>query len=237
MAKPKLKIKSRKLRTDGLGIKTIAHQLHVSSSTVSLWCRDIKLSPEQIKELARRNHDPYYGKRLQYIQKQKEKRLRQIDKLKQLGIKEIGKLSKRELFLTGVALYWAEGFKKDARMGFANSDPKMIQFFIKWLLQNCKVPKESIRLRVGLNVSHKNRINEVEKFWSGITGISPKQFQKPFFQNFVWKKDFPNPNEYFGVLRVRVNKQLELFRKIHGWIEGLKHQGVSPEFQNTLELK
>lgn len=222
MAKLELKKKAKKLRGKGLGIKTIAYKLGVSSSTVSLWCRDIKLTAKQQKELERRYHDPYYGRRKANILRQRQKRLHAIESLKQLGIQEIGKLTKRELFIAGVALYWAEGFKKDKRLGFANSDPVMIKFFLNWLISSCNVPKTSIRLRLGLNISHKNRIKEVEDYWSKITGISKKQFQKPFFQKFIWKKEFPSPEKYFGVLRIRANKQLPLFRKIHGWIEGLK---------------
>lgn len=222
MAKPKLRQKARQLRQQGLGVKTIAHKLGVSSSTVSLWCRDIQLTPQQIKELEKRAHDPFYGRRLQNVLRQKQERVKKIEKLKNEGIKEIGKLNQRELFIAGAVLYWAEGFKKDSRLGFANSDPEMIKFFLTWLTKSCQVPKESIRLRVGLNISHKNRIKEVEKYWSDLTKIPLNQFQKPFFQKFVWKKEFPKPEEYFGVLRIRANKQLALFRKIHGWIEGLK---------------
>lgn len=222
MAKPALKKKARQLRYKGFGIKTIAYRLGVSSSTVSLWCRNIKLTHLQIKELERRAHDPFYGRRAENIRRQQEKRLKKIDILKQKGIKEVGNLTKREIFIAGIALYWAEGFKKDKRLGFANSDPKMIKFFLNWLIISCRVPKESIRLRVGLNISHKDRVNKVQNYWSKITGISKKQFQKPYFQKFTWKKVFPKPEEYFGVLRIRANKQLPLFQKIHGWIEGLK---------------
>lgn len=222
MAKPELKKKARQLRLKGLGIKTIAYKLGVSSSTTSLWCRDIKLTPQQRKELDRRARDPYYGRRKDNILRQKQKKLDIIKSLRKAGIKEIGKLTKRELFLAGVALYWAEGFKKDKRLGFANSDPAMVKFFLNWLIKSCRVPKESIRLRVGLNISHKNRVNKVQDYWSKITGVSKRQFQKPYFQKFTWKKEFPKPEEYFGVLRIRANKQLPLFRKIHGWIEGLK---------------
>lgn len=226
MAKPKLREKARQLRKKGLGIKTIAHKLGVSSSTASLWCRDVKLSPEQIKELERRAHDPFYGRRAENIRRQQKKRLEMIEILKQKGIKEVGDLTKREIFIAGIALYWAEGFKKDKRLGFANSDPAMIKFLLNWLIKSCRVPKESIRLRVGLNISHKNRVNEVQDYWSKITGVSKRQFQKPYFQKFTWKKEFPKPEEYFGVLRIRANKQLPLFRKIHGWIEGLKINSI-----------
>ena len=98
----------------------------------------------------------------------------------------------------------------------------MVGFFLRWLTEICGVSKKDIRLRVGLNISHQMRIKEVEKYWSRLTDIPVSQFQKPFFQKFKWKKEFRNPNEYFGVLRIRANKQRILFRKIHGWIEGLK---------------
>lgn len=222
MSKPVLRKKARQLRRKGLGIKTIAYRLGVSSSTVSLWCRDIKLTPKQLQELEKRAHDPYYGKRKEHILRQIQKKVDTIELLKRAGIKEIGKLTKRELFITGVALYWAEGFKKDSRLGFANSDPAMIKFFLKWLMQCCYVPKEAIRVRVGLNISHQKRIKAVEDYWSKITGISIRQFQMPYFQKFIWKKNYPKPEEYFGVLRIRANEQLPLFRKIHGWIEGLR---------------
>lgn len=226
MAKPELRKKARELRKQGFGIKTIASKLGVSSSTASLWCRDILLSPKQRKELERRAHDPYYGKRKDNIQRQIQKRLDTIEQLKQEGIRDVGTLSKRELFIAGVALYWAEGFKKDKRLGFANSDPAMIKLFLKWLIHCCKVPKRDIRVRVGLNISHKDRIEEVETHWSRVTNIPKNQFQKPFFQKFIWKKEFPKREEYFGVLRIRANKQLLLFRKIHGWIKGMK---ISPK--------
>lgn len=222
MSKPELKLKARRLRRRGLGIKTIAHKLIVSSSTISYWCRDIQLTPLQIQELARRAHDPFYGKRKVYLDRIKQERLEKITILKQDGIKDVGNLGKRDLFIAGIALYWAEGFKKDRRLGFANSDPTMIKFFLHWLTNYCKVPKKDIRVRVGLNISHKERVNEVEKYWSKKTGISLRQFQTPYFQKFLWKKEFPKPEEYFGVLRIRANKQLPLFRRINGWIEGLK---------------
>ena len=222
MSNPKLRLKARRLRRKGWGIKTIAYKLAVSSSTISYWCKDIELTVEQIQELTRRSHDPFYGKRKDYLNRIKQERFLKIENLRQQGIKEVGTLTQRDLFIAGIALYWAEGFKKDRRLGFANSDPAMIKLFLRWLIQYCRVPKKDIRVRVGLNISHKERIKKVEQYWSKITGISLKQFQTPFFQKFTWKKNFPKPEEYFGVLRIRANKQLTLFRKINGWIEGLK---------------
>lgn len=222
MAKSKERLRARELRKQGLGVKTIAHKLGVSSSTVSLWCRDIVLKEDQLQVLRKNSHDPFYGKRLQYIQKQQRKRLQKIQTLRKEGIKEIGVLSKRELFIAGVSLYWAEGFKKDNLVGFANSDPAMIRLFLRWLMETCHVSKEHIKVRLGLNEQYNEKVLDMQKYWMNELKLSEKQFQKPFFQKVKWKKIYEHPEEYHGVLRVRVAKSTDLLRKIHGWIEGLR---------------
>lgn len=222
MAKPKEKLEARKLRKQGESIKVIAKKLKVSPSSVSYWCRDVKLSPTQIKELERRARDPNYGRRLEYALEQQRKRLKKVKTLKKQGIREIGNLTKRELFLVGAALYWAEGFKKDSQAGFASSDPNMIKLFLKWLNVCCGYKPQDLILRATVNISHQHRIDEIQDYWSKSTGIPSNQFRKPFYQKVKWKKVYENPNEYFGVLRVKVRKSTDFLRKIHGWIEGLR---------------
>ncbi len=223
MAKSMLRLKAREMRKQGWGIKTIAHSLNVSSSTVSIWCRDIQLTPLQIIELERRSHDPFYGKRLHHVRKQQAARAERIKMLLQKGVNSVGKLTEKELFTAGISLYWAEGFKKDSQAGFANSDPFMIKFFLYWLETCCKISKERIKLRVGVNEQYKNKISKIEEFWSQLLEIDKSQFQKPFFQKVLWKKVYDNPDDYHGVLRIRITKSTELLRLIHGWIEGLKY--------------
>jgi hypothetical protein len=221
MAKSAIRIQARNLRASGLGIKVIAGKLGVSSSTVSLWCRDIKLTQKQIEELERRYHDPHYGRRLGYSLMQQEQRIQKTQQLFTKGIKDVGSLTKRELFISGISLYWAEGFKKDNLVGFSNSDPKMIKHFIKWLNLCCDISIDRIKLRLGLNQQYLDRTREIEEFWSKELTIPLKQFQKPFYQKVVWQKKYDHPENYHGVLRVRVTKSTDLLRIIHGWIEGL----------------
>ena len=133
MAKSKEKIKARKLRKKGESIKKIANLLHVSVSTASLWCRDVELTDKQIENLRRRQTDPFYGKRLDYYLKKKKEFSSKLLNLKNEGIESIGSLSKREIFLIGVALYWGEGFKKDSLAGLATLDINIAKFFIFWL--------------------------------------------------------------------------------------------------------
>src|SRR5688572_10368152 len=114
MAKSEKKIRARTLRRKGQSIKSIARELEVSQGSVSLWCRDIILTDKQISILEKNATDPYYGKRLQNSLKQQGLRLEKTERLKDEGMSEVGELSKRELLLVGIALYWAEGYKKDS---------------------------------------------------------------------------------------------------------------------------
>lgn len=224
MAKSKERKIARNLRNHGLSIKAIAKRVGVSSSSVSSWTRDILLTPEQYKKLDRQAKDPFYGRRLDYINKIKRKTNEKVEKLKYTGIKEVNKISQRELFLIGVALYWSEGFKKDSQVGFSNSDPYMIKFFLRWLKECFSYKHEDLAVRVTLNISHKHRLKEIEKYWSKITGISLSNFRNPFFQNVKWQKEYDTPNDYYGLLRIKVLKSKDFLRKIHGYIEGLRLQ-------------
>jgi hypothetical protein len=97
----------------------------------------------------------------------------------------------------------------------------MIKIFLKWLFDCCDYTAQDLILRVTVNISHKHRIEEIQNYWSTVTEIPKTAFRKPFYQTFKWKKIYENPNEYFGVLRVRVKKSTDFLRKIRGWIEGM----------------
>jgi hypothetical protein len=222
MSKSVQKIEARKLRSEGESIKKIARQLRVSVGSASAWCRNVELSSAQKKVLDNNARNPYYGGRGIYLRRLKKRIDSKTEKLKMIGIKKIGKLNKIELFLTGASLYWAEGFKKDSQAGLASLDTKMIQFFVRWLKICFGYQDKDLIFRVTVNISHKYRITEIEEYWSKVLNIPLDQFRKPFFQNFKWKKTYENPNEYYGVLRVKVRKSKDFLRKIYGFIEGLK---------------
>jgi len=224
MAKFRQKSEAIELRKGGESIKVIAKILGVSAGSVSRWCSDVQLSPVQLKGLEKRARDPNYGKRLENSTRQRKIKEEKIDSLFKEGAGEIGGLSKRELFLVGIALYWAEGFKKDTQVGFANSNLGMIKLYLKWLYECCDVRPGDLIFRVTLNISHKDRIDVVQRYWSKAIGIPLENFRKPFYQNFLWKKSYENPNEYYGVLRIKVRKSINFLRKIYGWIEGLRLQ-------------
>lgn len=224
MAKSREKIKARKLRRKGESIKKIAKLLKISVSTASLWCRDIELTDKQIENLRKRQTDPFYGKRLDYYLKKKKEFNLKLLNLKKEGVSSIGNLTKREIFLIGIALYWGEGFKKDNLVGLATLDINIAKFFIYWLNKSFDIGLKDLLLRVTANISYKSKIKELEKYWSKELRIPVNQFSKPFFQNTKWKKEYENKNNYHGVLRIRVRRSIDLLRKIFGYIEGISQK-------------
>jgi len=127
------------------------------------------------------------------------------------------------MFLCGVVLYWAEGFKHkdESGLGLATSDPRMAKFYLKWLEKCLGILKEELILKVTVNQSHKYRIDEIECFWSKELGVPKADFRKPFYQKTKWKKNYENKSEYYGVVRIRVRRSLDVLRKMRGWLEGI----------------
>jgi len=223
MAKIKEKTKAQELRKKGWSINEIAQKIDASKSTVSLWCRDIALTPAQIKRLTEKQTSKSYEGRLKGLEKIRQRRIKEVELLRKEGIKEIDKLTKREFLVAGIALYWSEGYTAPVNyeVGFTNSDPKMILFMLEWFKKCCKVDNDKFSLRVGINEIHGDRTKEVEKYWSKFTNIPLSQFNKISLKKTKIKKIYKNHNEHFGTLRVKVRQGTKLRRKIDGWIEGL----------------
>jgi hypothetical protein len=151
----------------------------------------------------------------------KRERLKRVNTYKSIGIKKIGKLSKRELFLIGAALYWAEGGKNQRKTVFINSDPKMILLWIKWVTTCLNIPKERLTCRLEINEIYNSELNNMEKYWSDLTVIPKTQFTKASLKHSQSKKIYQNNSNYHGSLQLTVKKGTNLNYEILGYIEGL----------------
>jgi len=215
--KLELKLKAKELRKKGLSIKEIQKKLKVSRSSVSLWVRDVELSKKQIEKLYLNKKTGALKGSIIAARNKIQKREKLTERLTQKGIKDIGKLSKRDRFITGVALYFAEGNKNDSNVVFSNTDPLAIVFMVNWLREICRVPEEKFR---GALYIHDN-LNEkkAKRFWSNLTEIPLHQFTKTYIV-----KNNPNrlrkTRHIYGVFRVTVS-DVNLHRKIMGWIAGV----------------
>lgn len=129
MSKSLQRLEARKLRRLGKSIGDIARGVGVSKSSISLWCSDIELSPEQVAGLIKKEGDGAAKGRQVSARLKKAERKQRMSRFCEIGLRKIGQLTKRELLLVGASLYWAEGNKKQRVAVFANSDPDMIKIF------------------------------------------------------------------------------------------------------------
>ena len=210
------------MRKKGVSVNKIAQELSISKSTVSLWTRDVILSIEQLEALRMASIRGGERGRLKGALMQKEKRLNLIEQNKRFGIHALKDLREREVFIAGVALYWAEGTKKGQECSFCNSDPEMIAFFIKWAIKFLNVKKEDMYFRVAVNELHQEREQIITKYWSTMLNIPLDQFRKTTFKRTKNKKVYANFNSHYGTLLVKIRQPSRFYYKILGLIEGLK---------------
>ena len=138
---------------------------------------------------------------------------------------KIEKLSKRELLLIGAVLYWGEGqknftFKKYGypTVSFSNSDPKMIQVFIKFLESILKFSKDKMKAQIMIypGIDPKAAID----YWYNITKI-PKENIRYFVAISRASKGIRPKNLLpYGTFQLRVNRRQEFF-SIKGLIDGV----------------
>lgn len=221
--KQSLKIQAIKLRKEGLSYSEIRKRVPVSKSTLSLWFKNVKLSKEQQQIL--------YLKRcsasLRGAAARRKQRIEITRQIKDKARAQIANISKRELWLVGIMLYWAEGSKeRDYRVTsgvtFTNSDPFMAQVFIKWLLTCLDIPEEDINLSIYIHETKKDQLDKVKKYWTSVTRFSTEKFGKIYFKKHKINSKRRNRDEsYYGLLRIQVRRSTNLNRKIAGWIEGI----------------
>ena len=229
MAQITKKVLAQELRRKGCSISEIARKLGMhKSGSISKWCCNIILTPGQIEKLEEKQKSGSYKGRMKFLERLRKTRIKEVATLRKEGLKEIGKLNKRDLFIGGVAMYWSEGYKYlgGEQVGFTNSDPKMILFILQWFKEICGISEDRLTLQVKINKIHKNRIQEVENYWSKVTGIPLSQFNKTVLIKAKSKKTYPNFNDYYGTLRITIRQGTQLRRKINGWIEGLTNTPV-----------
>lgn len=224
MAKSIEKLTAIKLRKSGHSIRNIAKQLSVSRSSVSLWCENIILTQKQMSLLHKNMVLGGYSGRMAGVSSNKEKRRLLVSKANKEAENSIGTLSKRDISMISLGLYWGEGSKNTERkFVFTNSDVDSIKCIVRWLLM-LKIKKDDIVASVYINGEHKDRVEKVEFFWAKQLGFNKSQFRKTVLVHVPMKKIYENRETYFGVLRLTVKRSTYLKALIMGELSNIKKQ-------------
>lgn len=229
MRKFQLQQKAIHLRKQGKTYSEILKEIPVAKSTLSEWFRDVGLSVVQKQKITQKKKLA----QLKGSQARHADRIKRQSDLMCKACEEVKHISKRELWLIGTALYWAEGSKEKeerpgSRASFSNSDPRMLALFLKWLTECVQVPVEDIGADLYIHESHRNNVEAIYEKWSTLLGVPRSFFKYTYFKkNKIQTKRKNTGVLYIGLLRVNIRASSDLNRKIAGWIKGITtHCGV-----------
>ncbi|WP_328944277.1 hypothetical protein OG259_24880 [Streptomyces sp. NBC_00250] len=212
-AKDDLRDRARALRLEGMTYDQIQVELGCSKSSISLWVRDLPKPEPRYTDEERRARMNAGLARLRATRDE------QREETKRLARESIGALSDRELFVAGVALYWAEGAKdktysRRESLQFINSDPTVIALYLRWL-DLLGVTRDRLRLRVSIHESAD--VAGAERFWADVTGIESSTFRKATLKRHNPRTVRKNTTEaYRGCLVIYVTGSAELYRRMEG---------------------
>lgn len=176
MARKIEKQKAIVMRQKGMSYSQIKEKLKVSKSTLSGWLSDMPLSEKRIRELQADN--PVRIER--YRNTMRAKKYARLEEVYRKVSYDIEVLSKRDLFLAGLFLYWGEGTKaQNSLVALTNTNPNMLRFFIEWLKLFGVKNKD---LKVKLHLYSDMNIKESLDFWSKELKIPINQFHKSYIK-------------------------------------------------------
>lgn len=229
MKKAKEKKEAIRLRKKGSTYAEILSVIPVAKSTLSLWLREVGLAKKQKQRIT----EIKIAAAKRGGEAKKKQRIDRYDQIVESVKNDVQYLSQRELFLIGVALYWAEGAKeKEYRPGsgfqFGNMDPGMIKLMIAWLLRVCKIEKSVLVFELYLHKDHMQRVKAVQSYWSKVLDV-PVGYLSRIYMKRVKNASTNRKNigeGYYGLLRIRVPQSSELVRKIHGWSQSIMHSSI-----------
>ncbi|MEU5110235.1 hypothetical protein AB0G64_01885 [Streptomyces longwoodensis] len=217
-AKDDLREKARELRLQGWTYDQIEAELGCSRSSVSLWVRDLprprpRHTPEEHRALMQEG-----------LARRRAAEHEERAEIKRAARDGVGELTDRELFLVGVALYWAEGSKskpydRRERAVFVNSDPGVVQVYLAWL-DLLEVERERLGFRLLIHESAD--VDAAHRFWAAITDTEVSAFAKPTLKRHNPKTVRKNTgDDYHGCLVIAVARSAHLYNRIEGWWEGI----------------
>lgn len=228
MSKFELKNKVELLRRRGLSISEIVHDLGISKSTVSLWCRDIFLSETQKQRLFDKMIKAGHKGRILGALTNRHKKENSILTCNTWAKEIISSLSERDMLIAGVSLYWAEGSKSmNGNLSFVNSDPKMVLFMYKWFQKVFGLVREDFIIRIYINEIHNSRIEKVLIFWSHLLDFPQDLFRKTVYVKARQRKVYTNHDSYYGLLTIRIRKSSLIKYKILAMMELIRNADVA----------
>jgi len=211
----------RRLRRQGWTYGENMDVLPVGKGTLAGWCKEIRLSEEQIEAIKARvpsqkgiPKDTNWKRRLE------------IQKIRAEAQLERPTLMMAPLWLAGTVLYWAEGDQATHRLALVNSDDEALRLFMRWTIQFLN-PSPCFVL--ALHLHHGNDEAAAKAYWARALDLDRPQFHKTFIKppGTGHRKNHLAQ----GVCRVMVRRSGNAYHRTMAWIEALP-EALRPHIAN-----
>ena len=213
------------LRARGMSYSEIQRIIPVPKSTLSMWLRKIEFS--EIHKFRLKKKRLQAG--LAATEKRKKERRQEIFEIRRSAAQDIKQITKRELWLSGLLLYWScspmrktNEYREGVR--FSNSNPDLVKFFLKWLIEIGSIERNDIVFDIFISEADRQRKSFIISNWMRITDFPLEFFPRIYYlKNKSGRKKYPRFSG-FGLLQIRVKRSSLLQRQIDGWINELIKQ-------------
>ncbi len=163
---------ARRLRREGWTLGEISKKLGPPKNTLTLWVRDITLTPEQkerirLHELEVLTKNQHLGAesnrqgRLNRIRLERDKAEAFLDTLDDLH---------RVNHIAAAMLYLGEGAKGEGAFSLSNSNPQVLRYWMYLLRSGFTIDESKFSLQI--MTRHDQDVAEIAQFWSEVTGVA-----------------------------------------------------------------
>ena len=201
----------RALRRLGWSYGEICGLLPVPKGTLAGWCRDIRLTDDQVRAITARR-----GTEAGVRRDTQRKRQNEIASLRADAAAEVPTLVHEPLWVAGTVLYWGEGSKKARRLELTNADADALRLFIAWTRRFHDNDAEFV---LALHLHEGNDETAARLTWREALSLPAATFNKTFVKprgSGHRKNHLPE-----GVCRVRMRRSTDAWLRTLSWIDVL----------------
>jgi hypothetical protein len=216
---------ARRLRREGWSLNEIAARLGPPKNTLTLWVRGIELTSEQRARLFRREHQELGRNRAIAAMANRQARLTRINVARQQAETLLDSLrdEDRTNHIAAAMLYLAEGAKGEGAFGFANSNPRIVRYWLYLLRTSFTIDESKFRIQIMCRADQDTE--GLLQYWTAVTGI------KQCIKGTVDARTEGKPtkrDDYKGVCKVLYH-DVSIRRYLDALAQGLMARAVGDE--------
>lgn len=178
------KNRAKQLRRAGKTYSEIQKKLkqHIPKSTLSNWCKDVKLPKEyqeRIRKIVLKNAHKGRAVALVVNRIKRERYLAGLRERNKMFFGEINKITEKKLEKAALAmLYIGKGtkWKNNRGLKLGNSNSNIIRIYLRLLKKIYGIEPSDLKCQVLYRADQ--NLDKLQRYWSKVTGIPLKNFYK-----------------------------------------------------------